>query len=146
MRKNNDLYPSPEFCDKTAEEQLEEFMDECPVTADAYINFYGAYYSVMRKILPTSKDVLIWMAFNCEPDKGRVFIQSLTRDRLLRELGISLVTYFKCLRDLRDHDAIRGFNAIYYINPRFVWRGTNKRRLIFMSQYPYIQSDRARRK
>ena len=146
MRRKNDFGPSPEFSDKTAEEQLEEFMDECPVTEDAYINFYGAYYSVMRKILPTSKDVLIWMAFNCEPDKGRVFIQSLTRDRLLRELKISLVTYFKCLRDLRDHDAIRGFNAIYYINPRFLWRGTNKRRLIFMSQYPYIQSDRAKRK
>jgi hypothetical protein len=146
MKNKNDFSIPPEFGGKTAEEQLDDFMDECPVTDDAYVNFYGAYYSVMRKILPTSKDVLIWMVFNCEPDKGRVFIQSLTRNRLLKELGISQVTYFKCLRDLRKHDVIRGLNAIYYINPRFVWRGTNKRRLIFMSQYPHIQCDRLPRK
>lgn len=142
MRNIDDFEIPPEFGGKTAEEQLDEFLDECPMTDDAYINFYGAYYSVMRKILPTSKDVLMWMAFNSEPDRGRVLIQSLAQKRLLKELGISQVTYFKCLRDLKKHDVIRGFNATYFINPKFTWRGSNKRRHIFMSQYSKLQRDR----
>lgn len=142
MRNKNDFKIPPEFGGKTAEEELEEFLNECPITEDAYVNIYGAYYSVMRKILPTSKDVFLWMAFNSEPDRGRVTIQSLAQQRLLKELGISQVTYFNCLRDLKKHDVIRGFRAVYFINPKFAWRGSNRRRHQFMSQYPYVQNKR----
>ena len=113
MRNNNEFDVPDEFGCKTAEELYDEFMDECPATEDSYVNFYGAYYTVMRKILPTSKDVLMWMAFNCELDRGRVAIQSFNQVRLLRELGISQITFFKCLRDLKKHNVIRGCRAIY---------------------------------
>lgn len=146
MRNKNDFGIPPEFGGKTAEEELQEFLDECPVTDDAYVNIYGAYYSVMRKILPTSKDVFLWMVFNTEPDRGRVTIQSLAQQRLLNELSISRVTYFNCLRDLKKHNVIRGFRAIYFINPRFAWKGSSKRRHAFMSQYPYIQNEPLSRK
>lgn len=146
MRNKNDFSIPPEFGGKTAEQRLAEFLDACPVTDDAYINVYGAYYSVMNKILPTSRVVFIWLAFNSEADRGRVTIQSLAKERLLKECGISQVTYFKCLRDLKKYDVIRGFNAIYYINPKFTWKGSNKRRHIFMSEYPYIQNERLSRK
>lgn len=146
MRNNDDFKIPPEFGGKTAEEELEEFLNECPITEDAYINIFGAYYSVMRKILPTSKDMFLWMVFNSEPDRGRVTIQSLAQERLLKELGISRVTYFSCLRDLKKHNVIRGFRAIYFINPRFAWKGSNKRRHAFMSQYPYIQNEPLNRK
>ena len=56
MRNDFEFEVPSEFDDKTADELLAEFMDECPATANSYINFYGAYYEIMRKLLPTSKD------------------------------------------------------------------------------------------
>lgn len=145
MRNDFDFEVPDEFGEKTAEELYDEFMDECPATENSYINFYGAYYSVMRKILPTSKDVLMWMVFNSELDRGRVVIQSLNQERLLRELGISQITYFKCLRDLKKHNVIRGHSAIFHINPRFVWKGSDSRRHRFMSKYPYIENEKPKK-
>lgn len=145
MRNDNEFDVPDEFGGRTAEELYDEFMDECPATEDSYVNFYGAYYAVMRKILPTSKDVLMWMAFNCELDRGRVAIQSFNQVRLLRELGISQITFFKCLRDLKKHNVIRGCRAIYHINPRYVWKGSNRRRHEFMSRYPYIKNERPKK-
>lgn len=142
MRNEFEFDVPDEFGERTAEELLAEFMDDCPATENSYINFYGAYYSVMRKILPTSKDILMWMAFNSELDRGRVVIQSVNQERLLRELGISQITYFKCLRDLKRHNVIRGHSAVFHINPRFVWKGSDKRRHQFMSKYPYIDNEK----
>ena len=130
-----------EFVDKTAKEMLDEFLEECPATEDSYINVFGAYYSVMKTLLPTSKNVLLWMAFNSELDRGRVVIQSRNLERILVELGISRTAYFKSLRDLKAHDAIRGCEGEYFINPRFVWRGGDKRRHKFMAKYPYISNE-----
>jgi hypothetical protein len=129
-----------EFGKKSAEEMLDEFLEECPATEDSYINVFGAFYPVMKVLLPTSRNVLTWMAFNSELDRGRVVIQSKNLVRILSELGISRTAYFKSLKDLKEHDAIRGCDAEYYINPRFVWRGGDKRRHKFMSRYPYIDS------
>lgn len=132
-----------EFGGKTAEELLEEWLDECPVVADGvYVNFYGASFTSFMKILPTSMKVFLWMVFNSELEKGRVTIQSLAQKRLLKECGISQVAYFKCLRDLKKNNMIRGFRAVYYINPNFAWRGTHRNRLRFVEQYPYIQNER----
>ena len=142
MKDIEEFEVQDEFDGKTAEELYEEFLNECPMTKDAYINYYGAYYSVMRKIYPTAKDILLWMAFNCEIDRGRIIMQSLNLERLLKELNIPRTTYFKCLRNLKQHDAIRGYDAIYHINPRFVWRGTDKRRKSFITKYPYLKNEK----
>lgn len=131
-----------EFCEKTAEQLLNEFLEECPATDDSYINLYGAIYPVMKVLLPTSRNVLVWMAFNSELDRGRVIVQSRNLERILSELGISRTAYFKSLKDLKKHDAIRGCDAEYFINPRFVWRGCDKRRHKFMSKYPYIPNEK----
>ena len=130
-----------EFTDKTVKEMLDEFLEECPATDDSYINVFGAYYSVIKKLLPTSKNVLIWMAFNSELDRGRVIIQSKNLDRAISELEISRTSFFKSLKDLKEHDAIRGFDGEYFINPRFVWKGSDKRRHKFMARYPYIGNE-----
>lgn len=143
MSNDFEITGQTEFGGKTAEELLEEFLDECPIVSeDAYVNFYGACFPAMMKILPTSVKVFLWMVFNCELNKGRVTIQSLTQKRLLKECEISQVAYFKSLRDLRKHNMIRGCRAIYYINPRFAWRGTHRDKMRFIEQYPYIQNER----
>lgn len=128
-----------EFGDATPKEMLDEFLEECPATEDSYINVFGAYYSIVRSLLPTSRNVLMWMAFNSELDRGRVIIQSKNLQRIIVELGISRTAYFKSLRDLKEHDAIRGCDAEYYLNPRFMWRGSDKRRRKFLAKYPYIE-------
>jgi hypothetical protein len=142
MENSNDFELPAEFSGKTDEELLQEFLDECPVTGDSYINIYGEYYTVMQKLLPTSRSILIWMTFNCEIDRGRVVVQSDAQSRLLKELGISLVTYYKCLRDLKANNAIRGVNARYFINPRFMWKGGDKRRKDFLKRYPTIRNEK----
>lgn len=144
MESNCEFDASVEFGEKTAEELINEFLDECPVTEDTYVSYFGGYYSVMRKIKPSSKDVFMWMLFNSDLDRGRVVMQSLIMQRMLRELGMSEVTYFKCLRDLKKHDLIRGCNAEYFINPRFAWRGCEKRRRMFINKYPHVDNERPR--
>lgn len=131
-----------EFGEKTAKEMLDEFLDECPATDDSYVNVFGAYYSIMTKLLPTSKNVLMWMAFNSELDRGRVVIQSKNLQRVICELGISRTAYFNCLKDLKAHDAIRGGEGEYFLNPRFMWRGSDRRRHKFMAKYPYIENEK----
>lgn len=133
-----------EFGDVTPKEMLDEFLEECPATEDSYINVFGAYYSIVRSLLPTSRNVLMWMVFNSELDRGRVVIQSKNLQRILLELGISRAAYFKSLRDLKEHDAIRGCDAEYYINPRFMWRGSDKRRRKFLAKYPYIEVEQSK--
>ena len=143
MNNDFEITGQTEFGGKTAAELLEEFLDECPIVSDdAYVNFYGACFPAMMKILPTSVRVFLWMVFNCELNKGRVIIQSLTQQRLLKECEISQVAYFKSLRNLKKHNMIRGCRAIYYINPRFAWRGTHRDKMRFIDQYPLIQNER----
>lgn len=143
MKSDFDFVNSPDFNDKSSKEMLEEFLDSCPVVSgDVYANFYGAYFPAMIKILPTSAKVFLWMVFNVELNNGRVIIQSLAVERLLKECEISRVAYFNSLRDLKKHNVIRGCRAVYYINPQFAWRGTYKHRRLFMEQYPYIQNER----
>lgn len=147
MNNDFEVTGKAEFDGKTAEELLEEFYDGCPIFSDdVYVNFYGACFTTFMKIKPASMRVFIWMVFNSELEKGRVTIQSLTQKRLLKECKISQVSYFTCLRDLKKHNMIRGFRAVYYINPRFAWRGTHRNRMRFIEQYPYIQNERITKK
>lgn len=143
MKNDFEFGGAVEFGDKTTQEMLDEFLDSCPVVSDdVYANLYGGCFSAMSKILPRSVTVFLWMVFNCELNNGRIIIQSLAQKRLLKECGISQVTYFNCLRDLKKNNMIRGFRAVYYINPKFAWRGTHKHRQMFIEQYPYIQNER----
>lgn len=143
MNNDFEVTGKAEFENKTAEELLDEFLDGCPVVSDdVYVNFYGASFTAFMKILPTSMRVFMWMVFNSELDKGRVTIQSLAQKRLLKECNISQIAYFKSLRDLKANNMIRGFRAVYFINPRFAWRGSHKNRMRFIEQYPYIQNTR----
>lgn len=143
MNNEFEMAGRAEFEGKTANEMLEEWLEGCPVISDGvYVNFYGASFTSFMKILPTSMKVFLWMVFNSELEKGRVTIQSLAQKRLLKECGISQVAYFKSLRDLKANNMIRGFRAVYYINPNFAWRGTHRNRLRFVEQYPYIQNFR----
>lgn len=142
MTNEFDFDVPSEFVEKDGGEMLEEFLDECPATEDSYINVFGAYYSVLRLILPTSAKVLMWMAFNSELDKGRVIIQSKSLKRVLSELGISRTAYFNSIRDLKAYDVIRGYDAVFFLNPRYMWRGSDKRRHKFMARYPYIENEK----
>lgn len=143
MKNEFDFTGAAEFDGKTAEGMLNDFLDSCPVVSDdVYANLYGACFPAMSKILPKSFTVFLWMLFNCELNNGRIIIQSLAQKRLLKECGIPQVTYFNCLRDLKRNNMIRGFRAVYYINPKFAWRGTHKHRQMFIEQYPYIQNER----
>lgn len=139
MANEHEFEMPNEFGEKTAKEMINEFLEECPATDDSYVNVFGAYYSIMTKLLPASKNVLMWMAFNSELDRGRVVIQSKNLQRVLSELGISRTSYYNCLKDLKFHDAIRGGDGEYFINPRFLWRGGDKRRHKFMARYQYIE-------
>ena len=146
MNNDFELAGQVEFGEKTAEEMLEEFLDGCPVVAeDAYANFYGSFFPVAIKLLPASMKVFLWMVFNCELNKGRVTIQSFAQRRLLKECEISQISYFNALRDLKKHNLIRGCRAIYFINPKFAWRGTHRDKLRFAEQYPFIQNERLTR-
>ena len=145
MIKDFEFDVPTEFGEKTGEEMLEEFLEECPATEDSYVNVFGAYYAVMSKILPTSKDVLLWMGFNCELDKGRVVIQSKNLKRIISELGISRTAYFNSIKDLKYYDVIRGCDAVYYINPKYMWRGSDRRRHKFMTRYPYIENEKLKK-
>lgn len=142
MRSEYEFDVPTEFEDKTGKEMLNEFLDECPATEDSYINVFGAFYPVMKKLLPTSLNVLMWMAFNSDLDRGRVVIQSKNLARILAELEISRAAYFKSLKDLKEHDAIRGCDAEYFINPRLMWRGSDKRRHKFMTRYMFVENEK----
>lgn len=142
MRNDYDFDVPTEFCDRSAQEMLDEFLDECPATEDSYINVFGSYYPVLCSIRPTSAKVLFWMAFNSDLDRGRVVIQSKNLKRVISDLGISRSAYFSSIRDLKEHDAIRGYESEYFINPRLMWKGSDKRRRKFMARYPYILNEK----
>lgn len=142
MRNDYDFDVPTEFCDRSAQEMLDEFLDECPATEDSYINVFGSYYPVLCSIRPTSAKVLFWMAFNSDLDRGRVVIQSKNLKRVISDLGISRSAYFSSIKDLKEHDAIRGYESEYFINPRLMWKGSDKRRRKFMARYPYILNEK----
>lgn len=131
-----------EFDERTEEELLEEFMNSDSIADDAYVSLYGLYVKKMSCLTSSSKDLFTWMAFNCEVDKGRICMQSLTQQTALRELGITSVTYYRCLGELKRNDLIRGNNARYYINPRVSWRGGSSRRLKFLYRYPNLSNEK----
>lgn len=129
-----------EFSGKTEEELFDEFMNESDVTDECYISLFGLWLRAMRGLSSAAKDLFMWMAFHSDVDKGRVSMQSFAQQTALRELGISSVTYYRCLGELKQNDLIRGGKAKYYINPRYAWRGCSSRRAKFIYRYPNIST------
>ena len=129
-----------EFSGKTEEELFDEFMNESDVTDECYISLFGLWLRMMRGLSSAAKDLFMWMAFHSDVDKGRIVMQSFVQQTALREIGISTVTYYRCLGELKQNDLIRGGNAKYYINPRYAWRGCSARRAKFIYRYPNINN------
>lgn len=143
MKSENDFeFAANEFDGPTEEQLLEEFMNDGGVDEDAYLSLYGLYRKKMVLLTSASKNLFAWMAFNCEVDKGRVRMQSQVQKEVLAELGITALTYYRCLAELKENDLIRGNNARYYINPRVAWRGSSARRSKFIYRYPHISNEK----
>lgn len=125
-----------EFDEVGAEEAYEAFLAKKKRSDDGFICYYGDWLDVMRGLSSAAKDLLTWLAFNCEMNTGRVFMQSLDLQRALGDLGITAVTYYRALNDLKELGVVKGNNAKFYLNPQFVWKGTSDMRSDFMSVFP----------
>lgn len=136
----NDFDPmGSEFDERTGEELYEAFLEKIDRPKDEFIYYYGGYRTVMTRLTSAAKDLLAWMAFNCEVNSGRVFIQSHTQKKALEELGITMATYYKALNQLKEANIIKGSNAAYYVNPAVAWKGAAGARSGFMKVYPRLK-------
>ena len=127
-----------EFYGKTGAEAYAEFLGKIEKSKDEFIYYYGNYYNVMRELTGAAKDLLAWLTFHCEVNTGRVFVQSMTQGNALKELGITLGTYYKALSLLKSKGIIKGSKAVYYVNPTFAWKGTGDMRAKFVRIYPNL--------
>lgn len=128
-----------EFDGMSGEEMYEAMLGKVDKVRDGYISYYAKFLEVMHKLSASSMNLLLWMAFNSEMNTGRVFIQSFALRDALKELGIVIATYYKALKELKSLGVIKGTNAVYYINPAYVWKGTTEMRNRFMRVYPRLK-------
>lgn len=124
-----------DFDDRTAEELYAEFLGGIEKPKDEFIYCYGKYYNIMKKLTGSAKDLLIWLTFHCEVNTGRVLIQSETLKEALREMRITVATYYKSLAILKETGVIKGGRAKFFVNPSFAWKGTADMRNKFMKIY-----------
>lgn len=127
-----------EFDERSADELYDEFLGKVKKSQDEFIYVYGRYYNVMTELTGAAMNLFIWMAFNCNVNSGRVFIQSITQREMLKTVGITLGTYYKAVKQLKQKGLIRGGNACYYVNPAYAWKGTMDMRAKFLKIYPKL--------
>lgn len=135
-----------EFNEKTAEEMYEEFLGSTEPRKDEFIYIYSSYLSVMPSLTGAAMDLFMWLTSRCNVNSGRAFVQSITLKDCLKELGITLGTYYKALNLLKEKNLIKGGNATYYVNPVYGWKGTADRRAKFLKIYPRLKSEELARK
>lgn len=128
-----------DFVEKSAEELYEEFLSKKRSTDDGYVSYFGEYVDVMRGLSGSAKDLLTWMAFNSEMNTGRIYLQSFVQKEALKRLGITVVTYYRALNELKGAGIVKGGDARYYLNPRIVWKGTSEMRNGFMKVFPKMR-------
>ena len=128
-----------EFEGMSGEEMYEAMLGKVDRVREGYVSYYAKFLEVMRKLSASSMNLLLWMAFNSEMNTGRVFIQSIALRDALKELGIVVATYYKSLKELKSLGIIKGTNAVYYINPVYVWKGTTDMRNRFLRVYPRLK-------
>ena len=135
-----------EFNERTAEEMYEEFLGMAEPRKDEFIYIYSSYLSVIPSLTGAAMNLFSWLTFRCNVNSGRVFVQSITLKNCLKDLGITLGTYYKALNLLKDKNLIKGGNATYYVNPHYAWKGTADRRSKFLKIYPKLNGEEMVRK
>jgi hypothetical protein len=124
--------------DRTGAELYAEFLSKVERPKDEFVYYYGKYLSVMSGLTGAATSLLFWLAMNTEVNTGRVLVQSMAQRGALAELGITVGTYYKALNQLKELGLIKGKNAVYYVNPAYVWKGTADARSKFMKVYPRL--------
>lgn len=129
---------SAEVDDRTGAELYAEFLSKVERPKDEFVYYYGKYLSVMSGLTGAATSLLFWLAMNTEVNTGRVLVQSMAQRGALAELGITVGTYYKALNQLKETGLIKGENAVYYVNPAYVWKGTADARSKFVKVYPRL--------
>ena len=135
----NDFEPvDSEFDDRTGEELYEEFLGANEKAKDEFIYYYGGYFKILPILTGTAANLLMWLAFNCDVNTGRVIVQSFAQRQAMQDLCINTSTYYKALNQLKNVGAVKGKDAKYYVNPSYVWKGTADKRAKFLKIYPKL--------
>lgn len=127
-----------EVDDRTGAELYAEFLSKVERPKDEFVYYYGKYLSIMSGMTGAATSLLFWLAMNTEVNTGRVLVQSMAQRGALAELGITVGTYYKALNQLKELGVIKGENAVYYVNPAYVWKGTADARSKFIKVYPRL--------
>lgn len=130
-----------EFCEKTAEEMYEEFLGKHEPRKDEFIYIYSGLLGLTPSLTGAAMNLFFWMAYRCNVNTGRVFVQSITLKECLKELGITVGTYYKALNILKEKSLVKGGNATYYVNPYYAWKGTADMRAKFLKIYPRLKGE-----
>ena len=139
---NNDTefdYAAVDFDEIDSEELYEEFLKKLKRKGETFMTTYDNYLDVMLMLSPTTVHLLTWLTLNSEMNTGKVSLQSQALAACMKELKIVRSTFYRSIAELKELDLIKGKNAKYYINPRYVWKGTNDMRSHFMKVYPRLK-------
>lgn len=133
-RNDFDIIDS-EFDDRSGEELYAEFLGKIEKPKEEFVYYYGTYYNIMTRLTGAAMNLFAWMTFHCEVNSGRVVMQSFVQRQALKDLEITVSTYYKALGVLKEMGMVKGTNAIYFVNPSFAWKGTAEARMRFMKVY-----------
>lgn len=128
-----------EFCEKSVEEMYEEMLGKQELKRDEFIYIYGGFLGIAPSLTAAAMSLFFWLAYRCNVNTGRVIVQSITLKDCLKELGITVGTYYKALTILKEKELIKGGNATYYVNPYYAWKGTADMRAKFLRIYPGLK-------
>lgn len=137
MRSDFD-FCADEFEEIDKDAMYEEFLIKAKRTGESYVTTYDSYLDVMMELPLSTVRLLTWITFNAEMNTGKISMQSHNLAACLGDLKMAKSTFYKSLGELKDLDIIKGGNARYYINPKYIWKGTNDLRAHFKKVYPRL--------
>lgn len=139
-KKSNEFeFSVEEFEGIDGEAMYEEFLMGLRKSGESYISIYDSYVDVMLDLSPTTVHLLTMLTFSSEINTGRIILQSQALEILLKKLGMAKSTFYRGIKELKGKGIIKGKNAKYYLNPRFVWKGTNEARSGYLKIYPTLK-------
>lgn len=138
MRDDFD-FASDEFESVDVEAMYDELVKMAKKKSESFITTYVCYVEAMMKMSLSTMRLLTWITFSAEMNTGRVYLQSPVLTACLKELGMAKATYYKSMGELKEIGIIKGGNGRYFINPKFVWKGTADMRGHFLKAYPKLQ-------
>lgn len=124
--------------ERSGAELYADFLGKVEKPKDEFVYCYSQYVGVMKGLTGAAKDLYLWLALNSEVNTGRVFVQSMVQRGALEELDMTVGTYYKALGQLKKLGLVKGENAVYYINPAYIWKGTADTRMKFLKVYPRL--------